>query len=414
MTRCVCDGSANSYYPLQQTSSNNITSAHSVNPHKDQKFAELKKMYLSYQPPGNGWNNQRIALENALVLAKLLNRTLIVHPLAPHELGSKLKLGNHYGYVAYNMLNETDLLPLSDFMDLDLLSQIVPVIEVTHTHNRFIKEYSHLSWRNVCHSPGYGYWVDQVPQSSEEVGLLTKQKFTSLGRVWRERCLEEVDRAERGAYPIVKFVSDLADDPAEMLYFGQGTLFGIHIRFMTYENALEAQHWVVDYVKYSQRIWKRVQEVIQELGGKNGYNAIQVRRRMHMDSKLHPSYWIERMIEKNFSKQLPVYVATNDPDLKWFEPFMREGFKLYFSTNFTHILDFKYVKKSLQNDLLGIHEQSLCEEALQFIPSPASTFNAFILRHRGEVSKKAGLMQDTLHTYWVGHQLQKTANNHPQ
>lgn len=396
VTKCECNGSASKYSKEKES---NITVS---TPHQQHQSSTRKAKFLSYQPPGNGWNNQRIALENALVLAKLLNRTLVVHPLAPHELGSKLKVGNHYGYVAYNLLNATDTLPLSDFLDLDLMSEIVPVIEVIQSHKQFIKDWSRLSWRNVCHSPGYGFWVDRVPQTSEEVELLTRQKFSSLGRVWRERCSDE---AERGALPIVKFVSDLVDSPAEMLYFEQGTLFGIQIRFMTYQNALEAQHWVVDNVRYSEAIWRRVRKVIDELGGNQKYNAIQVRRKMHMDSKLHQSYWIERMIERNFSKQYPVYVATNDVDLKWFEPFAHEGFKLYFSTNFTDALDFKSVKESLQNDLLGIHEQCLCEKALHFIPSPASTFNAFILRHRGEVNIKSGLMQDTLHTYWVSHQL---------
>ncbi len=72
---------------------------------------------LSYQPPGNGWNNQRVALENALVLAKLLNRTLVVHPLSPHALGGKLKAGHNPGYVAYNMINETGVV----FISLSLL-----------------------------------------------------------------------------------------------------------------------------------------------------------------------------------------------------------------------------------------------------------------------------------------------------
>ena len=44
--------------------------------------------YLSYQPLGNGWNNQRIALKNTMVPAKLLNRTLLIHPLALHALGA--------------------------------------------------------------------------------------------------------------------------------------------------------------------------------------------------------------------------------------------------------------------------------------------------------------------------------------
>ena len=369
--------------------------------------------YLSYQPPGNGWNNQRIVLENALVLAKLLNRTLVVHPMSPHELGNRLKLRYHFGYAAFNALNVSDLLPLSKFVDLSLLSTVVPVVEVKTSHPQFFRDYSNLTWKNICHSPGYGFWVDQVPQLAEEVELLTRQKFSSLGRVWRERCKEEKDRYQKNYLdhspppsPVVRFVSDLVEDPTEMLYFEEGTLFGMQIRFTTYERALAAQQWVVDHVRYNSEVWERINIVIDRLGGRRQYNAIQVRRGDHMDRKLVQSFWIERMIEKNFSKEFPVYVATNNADPTWFQPFIEEGFKLFFSVNFTDILGFSDIKKTIRNDYLGIHEQCLCEAALNFVPSPASTFNALILRHRGEVQEKDGLMTDTLHTYWIKHQLQ--------
>ena len=380
--------------------------------------SRLRTKYLSYQPPGNGWNNQRIVLENALVLAKLLNRTLVVHPLSPHELGNRLKLRYHFGYAAYNALNVSDLLPLSRFLDLSLLSQVVPVAEVKTTHAQFLRDFSNMTWKRICHSPGYGFWVDKVPQWTEEVELLARQKFSSLGRVWRERCKEERDRYERyqknyqddatqlssSTSPMIRFVSDLTKDPLEMLYFEEGTLFGMQIRFTTHERALDAQHWVVDHIRYNAAVWKRVGVVIDRLGGQKKYNAIQVRRGDHMDRKLAQSFWIERMIQKNFSKEMPVYVATNNADPHWFQPFIEEGFKLYFSVNFTDVLSFIDVKETVRNDFLGIHEQCLCEAALHFVPSPASTFNALILRHRGEAKERDGLMVDTLHTYWIKHQ----------
>lgn len=362
--------------------------------------------YLSYQPPGNGWNNQRIVLENALVLAKLLNRTLVVHPLAPHELGNKMKVGQTHGYMVYNMLNSSDLLPLSLFMDLNLMSEVVPVEEVTVSHPQFVADYSHLTWRNICHSPGFGFWVDQLPQTAAEVDLLAKQKFSSLGRVWKERCVEEKRRAGKLQSmndPLIRYVSDLLEDKSEMLYFERGTLFGMQIRFTTMKRALEAQTWTVDHVRYSKAIWNTVAQVGQKIGPH--FNAIQVRRKNHMDSKLPPSFWMERMVEKNFSKDLSVYVATNDPTKEWFRPFVAEGYKLYFSVDLSQYLSFPSVRKSLRNDLLAIHEQCLCEQADVFVGSPASTFTALILRHRGEVRKRGPLMMETLHTYWIGHQI---------
>ena len=99
--QCDCATSLSTVAAASQKTMENAPNYH---PHRGTKL-------LSYQPPGNGWNNQRIALENALVLARLLNRTLVVHPLAPHDLGSRLKAGRYPGYVSYNMLNESDLPP---------------------------------------------------------------------------------------------------------------------------------------------------------------------------------------------------------------------------------------------------------------------------------------------------------------
>ena len=364
-----------------------------------------KLHYLSYQPPGNGWNNQRIALENALVLAKLLNRTLLVHPLAPHELGMKLKGALPHGYMAYNMLNSSDLLPPSQFLDLKLMSQVTKVEEVNVPHPQFVSQYSGLTWRNVCHTPGFGFWVDQLPTTSAEVDLLLRQKFVSLGRVWKEKCPEEEIRTQMGpkALPFIQYVSDLQTDDSEMLYFEHGTLFGIQIRFTVLERALQAQKWVVEHVQYNAAIWTVVKQIRNTIGPQ--YNAIQVRRRNHMDSKLQPSFWMEKMVQKNFSRQVPVYVATDDDSREWFKPFRDEGYRLYFASDLDEYLSFPTVKESLRSDYLGLHEQCICVAAAQFVGSPASTFNALILRHRGEVELRDRLMTDTLHTYWIGHQV---------
>ena len=409
LTKCDCECSSNNQLKLLNIAPLSTSTAHNSQYLMLTNSQMFERRYLSYQPPGNGWNNQRIVLENALVLAKLLNRTLVVHPLSPHQLGNNLKQKHHtgHGYVAYNMLEQQDLLPLSSFMDLELMSELIPVIEVKTPHLQFMSDYSHLTWKNVCHSAGWGYWMDRVPEHTEDVALFTKQKFSSLGETWRNRCPEEKVRGQKSnADVIVRFVKDLEEDPSEMLYFEKGTLFGIHIRFSTYEGALEAQNWVVNYVRYNKEVWSRVERVAAHLGGFSQYNAIQVRRGDHMDRKLAPSFWIEQMTDRNFSKSVPIYVATNTDDLNWFQPFFEASYKLYFATNFTE-LNFREMRDSLQLDFLGLHEQCICEKANQFIASPASTFDAFILRHRGEVKTQEGLMMDTLHTYWIGHMLAK-------
>ena len=362
--------------------------------------------YLSYQPPGNGWNNQRIALENALVLAKLLNRTLLVHPLASHAIGEKLKADLHQpGYAAYNTLTTADLLPPAYYLDLQRMSRLVPIIAINTSHPQFIRDYSNITWRRVCHSAGYGYWVDRPPGYKAEVDLLSRQQFFPIN-VWRDKCKEEQARAKIDPrVRIVRYVSDLEHDKSQMLYFEQGTLFAIHIRFMTLERALEAQEWVLDYVQYSPQVWRTVHAIAEILGP---FNAIHVRHNQHIDKVLSASYWLDRMIDLNITTSLPLYVATDLYDKDWFKPFTSQGYKMFTAQDFETLLDFSFLPASLRNDYLGIHEQCICELASEFIPSPASTFAAYIQRRRGEVDKKDGLLTNTIHTYWIGHQAKKT------
>ena len=132
-------------------------------------------------------NNQGVALENAIVLAKLLNRTLVVHPMAPHHKGALFKAGAQPGYIAYNRLSQSDLVPLSVFLDLKLLSQLIPVQEVVTSHHQFYHDFGQLSWRNICHSMGFGYWMDQRPSTIEEVTMCKRQHFHA-SNAWKKKC----------------------------------------------------------------------------------------------------------------------------------------------------------------------------------------------------------------------------------
>ena len=355
--------------------------------------------YLSYQPPGNGWNNQRIALESALVLAKLLNRTLIIHPLAPHVLVEKMKARRSvYRYQSYNLMTDEDLLPPALFLDLQLMSQLVPVVAVNTSHPQFVDAYSDLSWTTVCHSVGFGYWVDQHPVTGLESELLSKQRLRPH-EDRRKECPEEQHYAKR---PIERYVSDLKRDKSEMLYFEKGTLLVIQIRFTTREKALKAQKWILDHVRYSPQIWRTVNAVAVIMGR---FNAIHIRRRYHMDKHLPASYWLNRMVARNFSTSLPVYVATDQYEEGLVQLLRSHGFmRLFSAQNFTTLIGVSKLSESLRSDFIGIHEQCICQLAEQFIPSPESTFAAYILRRRGELPMKDGLLQEQTYVYWIGHQ----------
>ena len=360
--------------------------------------------YLSYQPPGNGWNNQRIAIETALVLAKLLQRNLIVHPLSSHHSSEKMKLklpqDTKFGYLTYNKMSASNLLKVSEFLDLELMSKVVPVTEVDIVHKKFVQKYSNLSWSRICHSMGYGYWIDRHAATEEERQYVSKQVFTP-NESWKSKCPEEAKESKlNNNKHIIRYVSDLVNDTSDIVYFSEGTLFGIQIRFMTLEATRRAQEWILGHVKYRKEILKLSEGVSRVLGI---YNAIHVRRIGHQTRQLTPGSWIIEMLNKDFTVDVPVYVATDELNLSWFDPIKEAGFKLYFAANFSSWYDLTRFPTKVRQDLLGMHEQMVCVQARKFVPSLHSTFSSYILRERGEIEMKDGLYMNVLHTAWVEH-----------
>ena len=363
--------------------------------------------YLSYQPPGNGWNNQRVALENAIVMAKLLNRTLVVHPMAPHDKGALFKAGAHPGYVAYNHLKQSDLVPLSIFLNLKLLSQLVPVQEVVTSHHQFYRDFGQLSWRNICHSMGYGYWMDQQPNTAEEITMFKRQHFHA-SNAWKKKCPKEQrqQQMQDSTGAIVEYVSDYFDDPSEMLYFEQGTLFGIHIRFVRRDDAIAAQKWILNHLHYGPSVHTAVDVMTKRIGAH--FNAIHVRRTDHPARKFPVDYWIRSLPSANCSADIPLYVATDEKDKSYFDPFKEQGYKLVFASDFPDVLQFHDVPPDAIEDVTGVHEQLLCEKADKFVATPGSTFSILILRNRNEIDVEDGLLMNSLHTFWIGHQMKES------
>ena len=361
--------------------------------------------YLSYQPPGNGWNNQRVALENAVVLAKLLNRTLVVHPMAPHDKGALFKAGAQPGYIAYNRLKQSDLVPLSVFLDLKLLSQLIPVQEVVTSHHQFYHDFGQLSWRNICHSMGFGYWMDQRPSTIEEVTMCKRQHFHA-SNAWKKKCPKEQQKARESADAIVEYVTDYFNDSAKMLYFEQGTLFGIHIRFIHQTDAITAQKWILNHLHYGPHVHSVVNAMAKRLG--SHFNAIHVRRTDHPARKFPVEYWIRSLQSANCTTDVPLYVATDEKLRSYFDPFKEVGYKLLFASDFHDLLQLHDVPPEAIEDVTGVHEQLLCEKANKFVPTPGSTFSVLILRNRNEIEIEDGLLMNSLHTFWIGHQMKET------
>lgn len=359
--------------------------------------------YLSYQPPGGGWNNQRVAFENAVVLAKLLNRALIVHPLAPHQEILRLKRSRKMsaGYEIYNMLPKDKLLPLSKVIDLKELSKLVPVKEVTSSHVEFLKKYKHFRWHRVCHNGLVGMWVDTIPKKTNEEKwkLLQRHMETNLPihrdlPLYRRICKTEMKQyGNTSVRPVWGIWNELSNRTEDMLYFSEGSLYIRELLFFDKTTVLNAHEWIMRFIRFAPDIRKRVADVLEAMG--HPFNAIHVRRTDHPSSfRIKQDYWLQLLNARdavNLTKTL--YIATDEEDKTWFKAFSEAGYNLYFAEDFSDQLRLGNVNLAVIQDMLGLCEQLICAHADHFVGSYYSTFTMYIKRLRKQLSWKKGMLR---------------------
>lgn len=117
-----------------------------------------------------------------------------------------------------------------------------------------------------------------------------------------------------------------------------------------------------------------------------GYNAVHVRRSDHVsrDRKSAEQYYKFHDLA-SFNKTFPLYVATDERKLKWFNYFKRFPKKRFRSLIFWKDLDKEILHtvlpaypESMHSDVLGFVEQLICGNAIQWEGSYKSTFSAAI------------------------------------
>ena len=365
--------------------------------------------YLSYQPPGNGWNNQRIAFEHAVIFSRLLNRTLLVPPMAPHLPGRRYTgqapNGSYTGYKVYNELPADMLIPMDSIVDFKLLSRLVQVRANAGRHVEFLGALRDLLWRRVCHSPGYGIWVDRAPVSAEEKGVVAAQSFNQKAD-WMNKCEGEKERFEGGEkLPFVRFLLDEFWNATEdLIYFEEGTLFAVDFRFLSLEDTATAQRWISDYIRYHPQILRVGQSVAahlrSEYGG--GYNAVHVRRNDRF-LRYGPELWLDR-VRNEFSipKSKLLYISTDEENLTFFKTFKDSGYSLMFREDIPQLFSLQGTGVS-RRDVAGMSEQIVCSLADQFVPSQRSTFSTLIRRMRNELSRRDGVFVQGYYFVWANH-----------
>ena len=351
----------------------------------DDKRSRPRK-YISYQPPGGGWNNQRIAFENAVIMATILKRTLLVHPLAPHDrmLELKTQFNQSAGYNLYNMLRTEELVPISKLIDVSRLSSLLSVQEVTSNHNEFMKKYRNSSWYKVCHNGLTHAWIDKIPPGFNTSSLnLEKysEYFKKAQKVakYRQVCSEKTEIELTGIW---EFLPELRKRKEDIIYFDKGSLFVRHVFFTDYKRALDAQRALIDYIHPTFKVLYNTEQIIFLIG--KPFNAIHVRRNDHKTGqRLNIHYWLSRLTQANaLTYSTKLYIATDETDFTWFSALKEAGYKIFFAKDFEVFQEIYQSNPITGKDIIGFHEQVICSWAKIFVESDYSTFSRVIERYR--------------------------------
>lgn len=356
--------------------------------------------YLTYQPPGGGWNNQRIAFENAVIFAKLLNRTLIVHPMAPHQEVLRLKelyRGFDLGHEVYNRVPSRKLLPLSKVIDLSRLSKLLPVKEILTNHTTFIEDNQHSSWYRVCHNGLQGIWIDLLPSNPNTKAWNALKRAKDLHKyktlpTYRKSC-----KADMALYsntndtPVWGILDELLQRTESIIYFEEESMFFRQMLFLSKKRTLDAHKWLIRFITFAAPIWQRLRNIQSQLGFP--FNAIHVRRTDHPTShSISQDNWLNSLNKRgalNITSKL--YVATDEKNLTWFTPFRKAGYDLIFAKDFMEELT-QHSDRGHAQDIIGLTEQLICAHAYLFVGSYYSTFSLYIKRLRKQNSWRGQLL----------------------
>lgn len=298
------------------------------------------KKYVFYQPSG-GVSNQRILLENAMLVAKKLNRTLLLPPVGPHTAQ----------WFKYNKVKTEDVVDMLDIFDRRFLERVVPV----------------LNLRGVSVEE---FFVENLEHSESDWEVFAPV----LGKKY--------------PYTVARIVSRLGDCDRDVIFFSKGSLWKL-FRMPPSE---------IRSIRPHVRLRLEFREVARKVANRiigPVYNSLHIRF-PDVDGTNKRLGWlspnedfVRRMIvDGYFTKTDLVYVATKQVARNhvFFSIFREKGFRLVFSDE---ILDAPEVRQFLSRypvvmseTILGLIEQLICSRAELFLGTGYSTFSMYIRFHR--------------------------------
>jgi len=307
---------------------------------REYNVLEPGRKYFIYSPSG-GWNNQLACLLNALVLAKMSGRDLIVPPMARHS-------DMFTGYLKVQARGTT---PMDTVVDLDYLEQSsgVRILAMNLTLEQFANQVLEPSITKIV----------TVPRGETLIRPTNKLLYSKV-EGWIKKA------------------------PEKVVYY-RGPFFSRH--WADWEiGSPKAEVWKhLQYAPYLQAIAQQVQDTLFP----EGYNALHIRMgdylaRLQGRAGDGSRQWVKAVKTLGWAPERALYVASDMPGTSTHFTNLRSfANHSYFMADVEArgiLNEFKELvpHPKLQSDIFGLVEQLICVDANNWIGSYFSTFSLTI------------------------------------
>jgi GDP-fucose protein O-fucosyltransferase len=382
------------------------------------KYGKAPK-YLTFEPDQGAWNNIRMSMETATVLAQAMGRILVLPPEQDSKLleqrrrnqKSKFTLDDffHFDSIADEHA-ALEVISMEEFMRREALTGNLvnkftgdveyPPGNATVWNGHHSKGRKYWSWlRNVTATPIWSFrqcvvgvasepgpvgmqrieairatipndakpWMDEYTDNPTEVDATPEARLREMLGIRRQMCVYDDSFQNQ---KVIHMMGD-NDSGARMLVHFYAFLF-----FEDYHHDLWTKRFVRDHLRYSDEMQCAAARVIEALrrkaienGDPNGYfDSFHVRRG---DFQYDQTRISATAIYKNTKDVLvpnsTIFIATDENDSSFFDP-LRKHYHLLF------LHDFKHLIAGLNPNYVGMVDQLIASRGRTFVGAYYSTF----------------------------------------
>lgn len=393
--------------------------------------------YLTFEPDEGGWNNIRMSMETAAVMAHAMGRILVLPPEQKMYLLWDDKRHNknrftfkdffHFDSIAEEHPS-VEVISMEEFMEREALpgnlknkyTGMVSMPPNNETkwegHGRDGK--AHWMWlRNSTVTPIWAFdncvvafpsepgpeGVERVKElrktiQNREPQKIIKEYFdnpTEVDAPPKSRLREQLgNRKEMCLYDdklqnekVVHFMGDNASGARLLVHF-YAFLF-----FENYHQDLWIKRFVRDHLRYideiqcaAARIVHAVRQKAIENGDPDGiFDSFHIRRGdfQYKDTRISAEQIYDNT-KDILVENSTIFIATDEKDASFFDP-LRKHYNLLFLKDFHHLIE------DLNTNYMGMLDQRIASRGRTFFGAYFSTFTGYINRMRGYHSQQAKL-----------------------